>query len=149
LCCTTIAQQWPHLKPHFSRDLWQRERPYDGEVEASEERALFHVGLQMNGLRRWWRRVFFLVFQFFNLPKHCRLIKGIFGKFGQKIPCAQHVWTISLIQTDQLDGLVELKISETLWGAIDEIETLVVELQIGDNFMGVNWSFPFFCWLYW
>jgi hypothetical protein len=37
-----------------------------------------------------------------------------------------------------LDGLAELKISETLWGAIDEIETLVVELQIGDNFMGVN-----------
>jgi hypothetical protein len=52
LCCTTIAQQWPHLKPHLSRDLWQRERPYDGEVEALEERALFHVGLQMNGLRR-------------------------------------------------------------------------------------------------
>jgi hypothetical protein len=80
---------------------------------------------------------FFGVSVFF-LPKHCRLIKGIFGKSGQKIACAQHVCTISLIQADQLDGLAELKISETLWGAIDEIETLVVELQIGDNFMGVN-----------
>jgi hypothetical protein len=34
--------------------------------------------------------------------------------------------------------LVELKIFETLWGAIDKIETLLVELQIGDNFMEVN-----------
>jgi hypothetical protein len=80
---------------------------------------------------------FFGVSVFF-LPKHCRLIKGIFGKSEQKIACAQHMCTISLIQTDQLDGLAELKISETLWGAIDEIKTLVIELHIDDNFMEVN-----------
>lgn len=59
---------------------------------------------------------FFFVFQFFFvfLPEHCHLIKGIFGKSRQRIACVRHLCTISLIQTDQLDGSVELKIYEIL-----------------------------------
>jgi len=42
----------------------------------------------------------------------------------------------------QLDGMGWIENLWNLMGAINKIETLVVELQIGDNFIRVNWSFP-------
>jgi hypothetical protein len=38
----------------------------------------------------------------------------------------------------------ELKEIKTLGGSIEKIETLVVELKIAANFMGMNNTFPIF-----
>jgi hypothetical protein len=54
-----------------------------------------------DGPRRWRRRGVFITNE------------GFFVKLGQKIACAVHMFLLPFLQTDQLDGISKLKISET------------------------------------
>jgi hypothetical protein len=39
--------------------------------------------------------------------------EGFLVKLGQKMACAAHMFLLPFVQTDQLDGIPKLKISET------------------------------------
>jgi len=69
--------------------------------------------------------------------------EGIFGKLGLKKARAAHVVWLPSLEMATLNGRGCIEDFLNFWTAIDEIKTLVDELQIANNFIGINWSFLF------